>query len=337
MTEFAGLETSTVDGNPSDESVQTIPVEVEAPTPQEKSTAKKLADGEDDEAIPSGNLPDEKPEELKEEVKKEKEPEKLKPEEDPVWLKERLKRFTKQKYEHLDQIEREKQGRIKAEAELQKIKTAQREAETKKLDDLINAQEPDPAGYTTEQAYYKDYALWAMRKENAQRDKANIKPEPTPEVDTGFMENEARVKVRQAIIKAGTQTYDDFNEVVLENEGLTITPIMVDTMGDEDNAADIAYYLGKNPDIANRIARLPALMIAKEIGKISVLVAKDGESISQEPDPNTDTITIKKTTSAPEPINPIGGRAPVKKPLDKMTNEEYRAARGFTKDAMPRR
>jgi len=270
-----------------------------------------------------------KPDEEKQEEKPEekpKEPEKKETDKDPAWYEKRIAKFTKQKYEMLERVKREEEARVKAETELKKFRDAQRDNEEKALDKLINAPEPDPENYTSEQAYYKDYALWAMRKENAERDKSRrvVEPEKT-EVDISYVERE---RVKAKIINDGKSQYDDFEEVVLHNTSLSITPMMLDAMGEEDNAADIAHYFGKNPDIADKIARLSPISAAREIGKISILISKE-ESISQEPEPN-----IKKQTSAPAPITPIGGRSPVTKSLDKMTNEEYRAARGYTKRGM---
>jgi hypothetical protein len=70
---------------------------------------------------------------------------------------------------------------------------------------------------------------------------------------------------------------------------------MAETIQYSDIGPDLAYWLGTNPKEADRIARLPPLMQAREIGKIEVKLA--------------DNPPVKKTTSAPTPISPVTARS----------------------------
>ena len=88
--------------------------------------------------------------------------------------------------------------------------------------------------------------------------------------------------------------YDDFEDVVY-NPKLRITDVMAETIQYSDIGPDLAYWLGTNPKEADRIARLPPLMQAREIGKIEVKLA--------------DNHPVKKTTSAPTPISPVTARS----------------------------
>jgi len=91
--------------------------------------------------------------------------------------------------------------------------------------------------------------------------------------------------------------YDDFEQVAY-NPNLSITNVMAQTIQASDVGPDVAYYLGVNPKEADRIARLPPFMQAKEIGKIEAKVAENPP--------------IKKTSNAPAPIAPVtprGGNA----------------------------
>ena len=90
------------------------------------------------------------------------------------------------------------------------------------------------------------------------------------------------------------EKYDDYEDVVY-NPKLAITPIMAQTIQASDMGPDVAYYLGTNPKEAERIARLPAIAQAKEIGKLEAKIA------SAPP--------VKKTTSAPSPISPVSARS----------------------------
>ena len=90
------------------------------------------------------------------------------------------------------------------------------------------------------------------------------------------------------------EKYDDYEDVVY-NPKLAITPIMAQTIQASDMGPDVAYYLGTNPKEAERIARLPAIAQAKEIGRLEAKIA------SAPP--------VKKTTSAPTPISPVSARS----------------------------
>lgn len=94
--------------------------------------------------------------------------------------------------------------------------------------------------------------------------------------------------------EAAREKYDDYEDVVY-NPKLPITPIMAQTIQASDMGPDVAYYLGTNPKEAERIARMPAIAQAKEIGRIEAKIA------SAPP--------VKKTTSAPSPISPVSARS----------------------------
>jgi hypothetical protein len=94
--------------------------------------------------------------------------------------------------------------------------------------------------------------------------------------------------------EAARDRYDDYEDVVY-NPKLPITPIMAQTIQASDAGPDVAYYLGSNPKEAERIARLPAILQAKEIGKIESKLA------SSPP--------VKKSTAAPQPISPVTARS----------------------------
>ncbi len=69
---------------------------------------------------------------------------------------------------------------------------------------------------------------------------------------------------------------------------------MADTIRASEVGPDVAYYLGTNVKETERIARLPPILQAKEIGKIEAKLA--------------DNPPVKRTTSAPAPITPVTAR-----------------------------
>lgn len=90
------------------------------------------------------------------------------------------------------------------------------------------------------------------------------------------------------------ERYDDYEQVVL-NPRLPITDVMADTIRASEVGPDVAYYLGTNIKETERIARLPAILQAKEIGKIEAKLA--------------DNPPVKRTSSAPAPITPVTARS----------------------------
>ena len=94
--------------------------------------------------------------------------------------------------------------------------------------------------------------------------------------------------------EAAREKYDDFEQVAY-NPKLPITDVMAQTIQASDVGPDVAYYLGTNPQEATRISRLSPFLQAKEIGKIEAKLASNPP--------------VKKSSSAPAPITPVGTRA----------------------------
>ena len=94
---------------------------------------------------------------------------------------------------------------------------------------------------------------------------------------------------------AAEAKYDDFHEVVGE---LQPTNALTATIMDAENAGDVAYYLGKHLKEASRIAALPPLSAAREIGKL------EAKLLAEAPKP-------KQPSKAPAPIDPLKGTGQV--------------------------
>ena len=101
--------------------------------------------------------------------------------------------------------------------------------------------------------------------------------------------------------EAAREKYDDFEQVAY-NPKLPITDVMAQTIQASDVGPDVAYYLGSNPQEATRISRLSPFLQAKEIGKIEAKLASNPP--------------VKKSSSAPAPITPVGTRAAANQSYD---------------------
>lgn len=99
--------------------------------------------------------------------------------------------------------------------------------------------------------------------------------------------------------------YTDFDAVV-SNPKLPITNEMAEVIKDSDNGADVAYWLGKNPAEAQRIAQLPPIAAARELGRIEARLTPQPRRIS----------------SAPPPVETVGSRGGSNNDPDKMSVDQ---------------
>jgi hypothetical protein len=129
-------------------------------------------------------------------------------------------------------------------------------------------------------AYAEALALRKAEELIAQRDRQKEQAE----IVEAYSEREEKARDK----------YDDFEDVVY-NPKLRITDVMAETIQYSDLGPDLAYWLGSNPKEAERIARLPPILQAREIGKIEVRLS--------------DNPPVKKSTSAPTPISPVTARS----------------------------
>jgi len=107
----------------------------------------------------------------------------------------------------------------------------------------------------------------------------------------------------------------DFHEVVTSNRALPINKVMADAIKESEHGAEVAYWLGKNPEQASRIAGLTPFAAVREIGRIEERLTSS-KSAPTEP---------KRITGASEPITPLAGKSGGAKDPDKMTDAEWYA------------
>ncbi|CAM6005678.1 unnamed protein product [Sphagnum balticum] len=158
-----------------------------------------------------------------------------------------------------------------------------------KLEDFQNYQE-----YTRAQVRYEAKLLLAEEKE-AER-KQNDQEKFNSEL------REARKK------------YADYDEVVTGYDGF-ISPNLGSALMSSPLRADVAYKLLSDPDRVDELNSLPPQMIQRAIMRMELdLENKPAERKAQ-------------VTKAPPPITPVGSRASTVPDVDKMSFQEYKAAR----------
>lgn len=195
------------------------------------------------------------------------------------------KTFTQEEYERGIQKERAKaERRIRREMEAR-----QQEAQRPVHQPTFEEFNGDAA------AFVEALADWKAEQKLAQRE--HYQHQQT--VESSY---EERVE------QARDAKYHDYDEVVgkpFEQGGPAISDLMAEAIKLEANGVDVAYHLGTNVKESIRIAKLPPLQQAIEIGKLAVKLA------GQAP-------PTKKVSSAPSPIRPVGANstAPALNPLD---------------------
>jgi hypothetical protein len=109
------------------------------------------------------------------------------------------------------------------------------------------------------------------------------------------------------------QKHPDFDDVVM-SEDLEISPHMRDAIMNSEDGAEVAYWLGKNPEQASRIARLNPYHQMLELGRVSARLAAPPPPPAPKP----------QASAAPAPITPVRAKAVAVEGLrDDVSVEEW--------------
>jgi hypothetical protein len=204
-----------------------------------------------------------------------------------------------------------------------KLEKARIEAETraKVMQEVAAKQEVQDAPREEDFADYSDYLKAVARYEVKQELAQEREQQRNQEAQRSQQSEQARkAELEEALMEKGVNKYPDFEEVaestgeLLRTKGLKFSQAMLGALLEADNSQDIVYHLGKSPEEAERIARLPAYAQAKEIGKLE-------EKLSTPPK--------KSISKAPEPITPVStGKASNDSALtDDLPIDEWMARR----------
>lgn len=107
-----------------------------------------------------------------------------------------------------------------------------------------------------------------------------------------------------------SEKYPDFQQVT-SNPSLPINEGMAEFISDSDAGPDVAYYLGKHPSEAAKIAQMSPIKAARALAQIEAEVGNKPV----------------KTSNAPAPITPVGSRGSAQSSLANMDFAEYKKTR----------
>ena len=161
----------------------------------------------------------------------------------------------------------------------------------------VQSDRPRLEQFDTQEEYEDALLGWHERKssERIQTEKQN---EREAEAIRKFNANATKLR----------ELHDDFDEVV---QAPVFTKTMRSVLLESEQGPIMAYYLGRpeNIQVAERIASLPPDIQSYEIGKLETQLI-----LAQK---------TKKVTSAPPPINPVGGAATSVVDEDNLGDDEW--------------
>jgi len=130
--------------------------------------------------------------------------------------------------------------------------------------------------------------------------------------DAATNAQQARQELFRAKLDAARDRIPDLQESVQAFAQLPVTPESAEIIADSEKAAELAHYLGKNPNVAFEISRMTPVNQGRAIAQIEHKV----------------TLPTKRVSQAPPPIPQLKpASAPQSKSASEMTAAEYVAAR----------
>lgn len=171
-------------------------------------------------------------------------------------------------------------------------------------------QPPKESDFQDYAAFQRAQLLYEARQTvRAEMHAANERAQAgTKQVEQARQQQESQQRTAK-LVEAGRDKFEDFDDVVM-GDHVRITPVMAEAITlDDAVGADVAYYLGKKPEEAARIAALPAARQVMEIGRLA-------ERISSGANKN-------KITKAPPPAKPVSGRSRAVVDESKLSDEAW--------------
>lgn len=204
----------------------------------------------------------------------------------------------------IDELTREK-WEAKRQAEYWQQMAQQQRQEPQPTQAPPELQAPSPENFDSYDEYVAAQASFAAAKAlEAQQAKLQQQQENQRRAEAQRA-REARF-MEQA--SGARSKYQDYDEVV-QNPSLPITRVMAQVIQESDAGAELAYFLGKNPQVADNISRLNPVQVVRELARIEFNLSKD-------PEP-------QKPAKPVTPVTTVGGKETTKADPEKMTVEQW--------------
>jgi hypothetical protein len=155
-----------------------------------------------------------------------------------------------------------------------------------------------------EDRYIDAVADWRYEQREAQL--SHDRKQSAQKTAMGDFENYFETN-RAKTMEIGRQMYPDFETVISSVPGDVLTDEMALAIFQTGKPAEIVYHLAKNSTEAARIAKLPPLKKAVELGKIEAAIS----------------VRQPRQSQAPPPINPLDGKSPATVSEDDLPYPEW--------------
>jgi hypothetical protein len=173
---------------------------------------------------------------------------------------------------------------------------------------------PSPEAFETHAEYVEALTDWKIEQRESKAKQEAEKSRLMSEQEKVFSSHQERVK-------SFAEKHDDFQEALESVDDIKPSSALVELLVTSENGPELMYELSKNREEYERIAKLSPLAAARAMGQLEARLSKPSEEPKKE---------IKKLTSAPKPIEPVGrGTATLSKSLNDPTISfaEYEALR----------
>jgi len=236
----------------------------------------------------------------------------------PPYAKREITKARNQKREAQAQAAADRAAREAAEARLDLLLKSKAEPEVK----TKAAETPRPKRESFDNPDAYDAALVSWAAENAAKSTAaeiesqvaQKAAEEKRNLETAERQKQAKERINSWSERRSQflKDHPDYEEVA-ESDDLKISPVMTDILLEADNGPELAYALGKDPDLAAKISQLSPAKAAIELGRLAASV-----EAAKKP----------KVSKTPPPVKPIGSRANAgQKSVEEMSMDEYAAMR----------
>lgn len=126
-------------------------------------------------------------------------------------------------------------------------------------------------------------------------------------------------RTRESLVRS---EYPDYEQVVY-SPATPISETMATAIRKDDNGALVAYFLGKNPDVAHKIFSMPPHVQFQAIGDLSDKITEFRQNNGASNVPSAPQQNAPHVTAAPTPPPSVSARGTAVKSPDKMTTEEW--------------
>ena len=158
------------------------------------------------------------------------------------------------------------------------------------------------ADFDYDESAYSQHLL-KVAKQQAENDlRTTYQQQQAAKVQAEYLQREAEY----------AKSVEDYDQVA-RNPYLPITQPMAAEIKSSDMGPQLLYHLGKNPDVAERLAAMPPTTMARELGRIEARLSEVKPSVSKAPPPapKIEAVEAKQKVSTTSPES------------DQMSTEEW--------------